>query len=61
MPWIDLRHAWRNGALRINQLLPGAQHLAIEPKPNGPELHDAVVDPEQAGRLQVEGDEFDFR
>jgi hypothetical protein len=35
--------------------------LAIEPKPNGPELHDAVDDRKQTGRLQVEGDEFDFR
>ena len=58
---VDVRHVRRDQALRIDQLLPGAQFAAVEPKPDGTELHDPVDDGKQAGRLQVEGDEFDVR
>ena len=57
---VDVRHARRDRALRIDQLLPGAQFQAVEPKPHGAELHDPVDDREQPSRLQVEGDELDF-
>ena len=60
LPWAVFCHAPRDQALRIDQLLPGAQFAAVEPKPHGSELHDPVDDGEQPSRLQVEGDEFDF-